>query len=359
MTEPIELHWTPELRDSLQATRVLAGRRLAAFAGLLVLVGVVELALHQFWLGVLALVLGPVFVLLQLLTAVLVFRRNTAGRRVDAVADAHGVRVARAGATTEYAWSVIAEWREASRVFVLRAGGARSVSVVVLPKRALTEADSSTLRNRFTEHVGRAGSRRTVQLATSPRPQPVTTTPSAAAAPDDGGRVELHWTPERADWVEAIRSVSAVHRLLPWFAVLLVVAGVAWSAASYHTTPDGYSMNMAFVVAVPLGVFVGSLTSLQARAVLRRNPLVAGEQHVTLDEGGLHFRVAGTDASTDWTAYAGFRERRRSFVLRHGRSSLTPVTLLAKRGVVAPHTADDVRALLERRLGAGSGHETS
>jgi hypothetical protein len=354
MEEPIELRWTPELRDSLQATRVVAGRRMAMVAVPLVVLGLVELALDQLRLGVLLLVLGPVFVLLQLLTAVLVFRRNAAGRTLDAVADEHGVRVTRAGATTQCAWSTIAEWREASRVFVLRTGGPRSLSVVLLPKRALTGEAGSALRNRLIRHVGPADRRRAVRFAPSPRPQPITTAPSG-----DRGRVELHRTPERADWVEAMRTVSVVHRLLPWFAVLLVVGGVVWSAASYHTTPAGYSMNLAFVVAVPLGILIGCLTSLQARAVLRGNPLVAGEQRVTVDEAGLHFAVAGTETSTDWTAYTGFRERRRSFVLRHGRSTLTPVTLLAKRGIVAPHTVEDLRAMLGRRLVAGSGHETS
>lgn len=360
MDGPIELHWTPELRDSLQATRVVAGTRLVSFFVVLVLAGVVELALHNLWLGLLALVLGPVVMLLQLLTAVLVFRKNSRDGTVDAVVDGHGVRVAHAGAATEYAWSMIAEWREASRVFVLRTGGSRALSVVLLPQRTLADEGRSALRATLTDHIGAAGARRAVQLGTSPRPQPVTTgPPDGALTPDDGGRVELHWTPERADWVEAMRTVSIVHRLLPWLAVLLVVAGAVSSAWSYHATPDGYTMNIAFVVAIPLGIFVGCITSLQARGLLRRNPLVAGEQRVILDDSGLRFSIAGTETSTDWATYAGFRERRRSFVLRHGRSSLTPVTLLAKRGVLPPNTVDDLRALLERRVGGASGHETS
>lgn len=358
MNEPIELRWTPELRDSLQATRVVAGTRQAIIVVLLVLLGVLEIVSHRLWLGVPMLVLGPAFVFLQLLMSVLVFRRNAAGRTVDAVADEYGVRIAHAGATTDYAWSTIAEWREASRVFVLRIGGARSLSVVLLPKRALTAAGTSALRSGLTDQVGPAGRRRTVSPATSPRP--VATAHSGTAPPRDAGeQVQLHWTPERADWVEAIRTISIVHRLLPLLAVLLVAGGVVSSAVSYLAMPDGDTMSIAFVAAVPLGVLFGCLTSLQARGILRANALVAGEQRVALDQAGLHFTVAGTEASTDWTVYAGFRERRRSFVLRRGRSSLTPVTLLAKRGVVAPHTVADVRAILERRLGEGRGDGTS
>ncbi|MBO0827983.1 MAG: YcxB family protein [Streptosporangiales bacterium] len=349
MNEPIELRWTPEFRDSLQGTRVVAGMRLGLVVVSLVLIGFIELVLRQAGFAVLMFVMAPVFPLLHLLGAFLVFRRNAAGTTVDAVADEQGVRVVRAGTTTEYPWSTITEWREASRVFVLRAGGARSLVVVPLPKRALADEYRSELRSRLAAHVGPVGSRRAVQLPTSP--QPVTTTPSPGAAPpDDGARVELRWTPERADLVEAMRAVSIVHRLIPWYALLVFLGGVAWSAASYHATPDGHAMNLAFIVAVPISIAVGSMSSVHARGMMRRNPLLAGEQRVRLDGAGLHVTVAGTETSADWTLYTGFRERRRTFVLRQGKSSLTPVVLLAKRGVVAPHTVEDVRAILERRL---------
>lgn len=269
MDDRVELHWTPELRDSLQAMRVVTGTRLPFFFVVLVLVGIVELALHQFWLGVLALALGPVFVLLQLLTAVLVFRKNSRdGAAVDAVVDEHGVRLARAGVASEYAWPMFAEWREASRGFVLRTGGSRALSVVPaapLGRRAPRVAGSSCPPE-LSRHAGR-------------------------------GLDDHHLRRRRP-----ARHPRRLHHL---------VAGAG---------------------------------------LLHRHPLLAGAQRATLDESGLRFNVAGTETSTDWTTYGGFQERRRTFILRHGKSVLTPVTVLAKRGVVAPHTVDEVRAMLEHRL---------
>ena len=354
MDDRIELHWTPELRDWIEASWQLSRIRLVIIALFLASGGLIELALHQVWLGVVMFVLGPTVVALQLFLSALSFRRSTMVRGEHrAVVAEDGLRVTSCGSTAEFAWPMFAEWREVSRVFVLRTGGVRALSMVMLPKRALTGDRTSALRQTLADQVGPAGTRRPVPLTPAPATKAAAgrVSPRSLAGYDEP--ISLHWTPTRADWVVALRAVSWIYWLFPVLAVIFVVGGIVQSAMSYTTTPGGgHSFSLAVVFLAPVGVFLGCMPSMRVRGLFHRNPLLAAEQRVRVDEAGLHFTIAGAQSSTGWDVYVTFKERRRVFVLRHGKSTLTPVTVLAKRGVVAPRTVDDVRAMLERRVSA-------
>lgn len=123
--------------------------------------------------------------------------------------------------------------------------------------------------------------------------------------------------------------------------MLVAVIGVVSLATG------AWPIGLALLV---VGVLYFFITTLQVRSMFRRNPRASVENHATLDAEGLHVHVA--DARTDiaWHAFDGWLERPRSFILRFGKTSSTPVIVLPKRGLSEPATVDQLRTVLERNL---------
>lgn len=147
--------------------------------------------------------------------------------------------------------------------------------------------------------------------------------------------IELRWTPERKDWVEAIRAVSWLHRWSRVLALLAVVGAVSgfWK----HMWALGSGLLVAAIL-----LFV--ITDLQVREAFRRNPRASKQQSAVLDDDGVHVSV--DDARTDfgWHAFHSWREISRSYLLRLGKTSSTAVLVIPKRalGGDAAHTLTEL-----------------
>lgn len=146
--------------------------------------------------------------------------------------------------------------------------------------------------------------------------------------------IEFRWTPERQDWIEAIRAVSWLHR---WSRVLALVALMGAVGGFWQRI---WSVGSGLLVAAVL-LFV--ITELQVREAFRRNPRASKQQFAVLDDDGVHVWL--DDARTDfgWHAFHSWRETSRSYLLRLGTASSTPVLVIPKRAL----DGGDARRLTE------------
>lgn len=347
--DTIEIRCTLTFADYAQASRTFGrfARVMRVFAVVAVVVnGALFLAEPSLGFVASAAALVAVALLLPELLTYIAYRVTpTLRNRQHLMVDTTGIVVATDAIRTEYAWRQVSEWRELSRVFVLRVGGTRSQSVLLLPTRELPPVDQQRLRDLCEEHVGPSRARRSPTPAAPGGPR----TPPPADTPTD--RIDLRWTPARADWEEAFRAVSWIHRY-PWVVSLAVVAvaGIVFAAVRPGDSGPGGIVPVLGLLAV--AVMYLFITKLQVRARFRQLPQLGDDKEGTVDARGVHVRSGvGTDSTLAWEGVARVQETPRTFVLRQGTSSNAPVVLLPKRAVLPPATEADLRELLHRHTG--------
>lgn len=158
--------------------------------------------------------------------------------------------------------------------------------------------------------------------------------------------LELRWDPHPADWSDALRAVTPVYRWSPWFAAGLAVFGAALLVLG-EPVPGLFGLGCAVVIA--------ALPLLGVYSSFRRNPIAAATVTATVDDRSLRMMTIDGTAYSDlrWSTLSGWRETRRSFVLRtSGSAALFPVPL---RAFGDQDELGRFRELLVRQLGPTDG----
>ncbi|WP_372419739.1 YcxB family protein [Actinotalea solisilvae] len=161
---------------------------------------------------------------------------------------------------------------------------------------------------------------------------------------DDRATVELAWTPEQADYVDAYRARDRADRRLRAFTLLGGAVVVACVAAALSGTPD----LLPLAAGVGVGVLAAPLATRHAVRRLWRAGLAGrGPTRARVEPGvGITSVSRGATTQTEWTHLTRLLETRRSFVLTVGGQRVGYVTVLPKRGLQDPADVDRLRALL-------------
>lgn len=168
----------------------------------------------------------------------------------------------------------------------------------------------------------------------------------------DGGQVLVEYTAEVGDMAEAARLVQSTHRGLtgflyrPGVAVVLLVLGAALAVVRIA------GGNVSLAVVWPL-LLLGLLPFYQRRTAARasvKSLARQGRTQAVVHTGGVRRRSAVGEETTVWSAFGGWLEGKRVFVLISPGSVGRCACVLPKAGVVGPDGADRLRALLTAHL---------
>ncbi|KAA2266447.1 YcxB family protein [Solihabitans fulvus] len=109
---------------------------------------------------------------------------------------------------------------------------------------------------------------------------------------------------------------------------------------------------------------IAAIPPLQARGAFQAHPLASRQVTGTADDGSLRMAVTGSESEPasaavvgaarselDWSTLAGWRETARSFVLRTGASTRSPLYVVPRRAFADPAGQRVFRDLLERHVG--------
>ncbi|MGX7829762.1 YcxB family protein [Actinokineospora sp. 24-640] len=153
--------------------------------------------------------------------------------------------------------------------------------------------------------------------------------------------LKLRWSPEAADWADAVRTIVPFTRWAPWFAAALGAFSTVLIVLG-QVTPGVFGVVCAVLIAV--------LPGLGARLAFNRNPIAGRTVTAEVDER--HIRMM----TLDGTAYsalavadlAGWAETERNFVLRTAEGGVHPVP---GRAFDSTEDIDRFRDLLAKALG--------
>jgi len=164
-------------------------------------------------------------------------------------------------------------------------------------------------------------------------------------------RVELRWTPELSDLLDAFearRHALGFRRrewLLAWLCLVVAVVFFLFTLLA----PGLVLVLIGLVLATP------ATGRIMARRSLRRrwaaNPSLAEPAEATLSEDGVRRRAADDETAWDWSAFPVWVETPELFVLSQSEKRYGAFVSLPKRAV---DDADDVRTARELML-AGMG----
>jgi hypothetical protein len=167
----------------------------------------------------------------------------------------------------------------------------------------------------------------------------------------DAHLLTLQWTPQRSDYVEALRARRRDRKA--WRRVLvLTLVGVVLLifAAAIRADPTTWVLlafyAMLLLVLAVLAPHLGAWS-------LWRNPVVRRPAHAQVDPRDGITVAAQSTSQHPWTAVHSILETDGVFVVQlNGFRKLKPFFLLPKRGVADPAQVDQLRALLTSGVAA-------
>jgi hypothetical protein len=166
-----------------------------------------------------------------------------------------------------------------------------------------------------------------------------------------GEYVELEYQVTREDMRQALKArakASGRARQTQRFVLIGVAAFVGASAVplAQGETPDTQSLVIAGLLVVLLFVVQPWLVARQFHKIASRN----GAYRAKVDDFGATVSNTGGSSQLNWTAAPHYAETPDTFVLLSGDKNVSCLTVLPKRGVLAPGTVDGIRALLDRHI---------
>ncbi len=157
------------------------------------------------------------------------------------------------------------------------------------------------------------------------------------------GSVDFRWSPEPADWGDALRSAVPMFRWAPWFAAL-VLAGSVVLLLSGSTAPGLFGIAVAGLIAV--------LIPVQVRIDFSGHPLAANTVTATADHHSLRMTVGDSARSElPWTHLPTWTETRRGFILRTQEGARGPMYAVPYRAFEDNNARNRFRDLLVRYVG--------
>ncbi|WNV88703.1 YcxB family protein [Umezawaea sp. Da 62-37] len=157
------------------------------------------------------------------------------------------------------------------------------------------------------------------------------------------GSVDFRWSPEPADWGDALRSAVPMFRWATWFSVV-VAAGSVVLLLSGQTAPGLFGLGAAVVVAV--------LVPVQVRIDFGGHPLAAGTVTATADDHSLRMTVGEAARSElPWAHLPTWTETRRGFILRTEAGARGPMYAVPHRAFEDNGDRNRFRDLLVRHVG--------
>ncbi|MFE2286998.1 YcxB family protein [Streptomyces sp. NPDC059443] len=177
------------------------------------------------------------------------------------------------------------------------------------------------------------------------------------AAPRTGQAVELVYQTTRPELAEALRARSAttaagrrLRLMYPVLGTLLVLFGALSMAVDGAVGARPVGLAASGVVLWALAPFVPRLTPWLLARSFGRYMEKTGEHRVLVDDSGFRVTTAASEARIGWSAQPSYVETPGSFVMLSDDKSAVAITVLPKRGIVAPADADGLRAILDRNL---------
>jgi hypothetical protein len=166
-------------------------------------------------------------------------------------------------------------------------------------------------------------------------------------------RVELRWTPELYDLVDAFearRYALGFRRrelMLAWLCLVVAVVFFLFTLLA----PGVVLVLIGLVLAFP------PTGRIMARRTLRRlwaaNPSLAEPAEATLSDDGVRRRAADDETSWDWSAFPVWIETPELFVLSQSEKRYGSFVSLPKRAVDDPADVRTARELMLAGMGPG------
>ena len=172
------------------------------------------------------------------------------------------------------------------------------------------------------------------------------TTCQAAAVTREGAAVVAAWTPERDDYLEAVRARNKAHhaniRMIVIIGLCLCVVAAGWMAGADWLMVFGISgavSGAAFLLfAPPLAV----RRLWRTRAILR-----ASVRMMLHPDNGVTLQAGGIVSTYPWSTLDRVLETPRLFVVHLAGRGRSPSMLLAKRGLAGADEEAAARRLLQ------------
>jgi hypothetical protein len=169
-------------------------------------------------------------------------------------------------------------------------------------------------------------------------------------------RLELRWTLERDEYLEAMR--SDLYGRLRRPRSIAVVAGVGLLVFAGVTFGLGVTPTAVFVALVVVAIC--ALTVLRypraaARRSWRNNPAMHGPQEAELGPAEVVFRAEHSQGTARWSAFDRVADSGRTYRLYLARRSRPAMYyIIPKRAMPGPNGTAELGELLRRYVAAGS-----
>lgn len=152
------------------------------------------------------------------------------------------------------------------------------------------------------------------------------------------------WTPDPADWRDAMRAVIPLFRFAPYFALAVVLVTIVGIVLA----PDSLLLGS---LVLGIALIIAALPRLSVWAMFRTDPTLSSPMRALADDRALHLSAGAARSDVVWENLARWRQTSRGFVLRTGDRPASPMYVVPHRAFTEPGQAERFRELLRRRIG--------